>query len=99
MTDTILPFKEAFAKVLEHAGMAYDGHLDTKRDTWKEKDVAELEEMLQNEIEEYHYAFSTKEMFTEALDIVNFAVMIAARRLKMFEDTQRWQARMGGTEE
>lgn len=94
MTDTIPSFKEAFAKVLEHAGLVYDGHIDTKRDTWKDMDIEDLEGMLQKEIEEYHAEFSTRGMFGESLDIVNFAIMIAARRLKMFEDTQRWQTRM-----
>jgi len=99
MPDSVPSFKEAFAKVLELAGLTYDGHIFTKRDTWKEADLEYLEAMLQKNIEEYHSAFTTKGIFAESLDIVNFAIMIAARRLEIFENTERWEARMGGTEE
>lgn len=99
MPDSVPSFKEAFAKVLELAGLAYDGHLDTKRDTWKKKDIKELEWMLKNEIEEYHSAFSDKAILGEALDVVNFALMIAARRLEFFEHTLNYQARKKGDAE
>lgn len=99
MTDASQPFKEAFAKVLELAGLTYDGHLDSKRDTWKEADLEYLEAMLHKNIEEYHSAFSDKGILGEALDVVNFAIMIAARRLEILENAPKWEAQMRGSRE
>lgn len=99
MPDSVPTFKEAFAKVLELAGLTYDGHISTKRDTWKKKDIQELEGMLQKEIEEYSSAFSDRNILGEALDVVNLAIMIAARRLEIVENVPRWEARIRGSEE
>lgn len=75
-------FREAFSTTLEYAAQIYEGHNRAKRDTWKDKPIAELEKMLQKEVKEYLSATDLKELFSEALDIVNFALMIATRRKK-----------------
>jgi hypothetical protein len=99
MSDSVPSFKEAFAKVLELAELTYDGHILTKRDTWKEADMEYLEAMLHKNIEEYHSAFADRAILGEALDVVNFAIMIAARRLEILKNVPRWEARMKGSRE
>ena len=74
-------FQESFALTLSHAALIYEGHNRAKRDTWKDVSIMRLEEMLQNEVKEYLSTTGLKEMFAEALDIVNFALMIATRRM------------------
>jgi hypothetical protein len=74
-------FEESFTLTLSHAALIYEGHNRTKRDSWKDKSIMELEEMLQKEVKEYLSATGLKEMFAESLDIVNFALMIATRRM------------------
>lgn len=82
----ILPtFQEAFARVLECAALIYEAHNSEKGDSWKDVPIIELEEFLHGELEEYLCIFDTREMFFESLDIVNFALMIATRRMMEVE--------------
>jgi len=74
-------FQEAFSLTLDYAAQIYEGHNRAKRDTWKDVSIMRLEEMLQREVKEYLSATDLKKRFAEALDIVNFALMIATRRM------------------
>jgi len=75
-------FREAFSTTLEYAAQIYEGHNRAKRDTWKDKSIVKLEKMLQKEVREYLSATDLKDLFSEALDIVNLALMIATRRME-----------------
>ena len=75
-------FQEAFHLTLDYAAEVYEGHNRAKRDTWKDKSIMKLEDMFQKEVREYLSTTDLKERFAEALDIVNFALMIATRRME-----------------
>lgn len=74
-------FQEAFSTTLAYAAQIYELHNRAKRDSWKDMSIMELEDMLQKEVKEYLSTIDLKDKFAEALDIVNFALMIATRRM------------------
>lgn len=81
--ETVLPptFQDAFPQVLEHTALIYEIHNPEKEDTWKDVPVVELEKMLQKEVKEYLETIGAEDMFSKSLNIVNFALMIATRRM------------------
>ena len=82
MTGAPPTFQEVFSTTLAYAAQIYEGHNRAKRDTWKDESMEYLETMLQKEVREYLSTTDLKDMFAEALDIVNFALMIATRRME-----------------
>lgn len=74
-------FQEAFIFVLEHAARVYEAHNPVKGDTWKDCPIQHLEKLLLNEVAEYFQSSDPHNKFVEAIDLVNFALMIAARRM------------------
>ena len=79
MTKKTPNFEEAFGEVLLHAALIYNAHNSVKGDSWKDLPIQDLYKKLLLEVAEYHHASDDHVKFVEAIDIVNFALMIASR--------------------
>jgi hypothetical protein len=78
-------FEEAFPNALKLAKDVFESHNEERGDSWKECNISYLFDRLDEEWEEFNYA-SHIEKAREAIDCVNFLLMIAER---FYEETEQ----------
>jgi len=72
-------FNVFFDDVFDLAKNIYMAKRPQKGDTWQTCDIEYLERELAKKLEEYRNAIDTRDILQGSLDILNFALMIAAR--------------------